>query len=93
MAEFVLPPIRFKKLGFLNLYSNWLQPTLFTSVLTYNNPIEGITSFANVGTQLDMRIVLFSLWSSTISVGYAQAYNLNNLANRFDEWMISLKIL
>ena len=93
MAEFVLPPIRFKKLGTLNLYSNWIQPTVFSSVLTYGNPTGGIASFVNFGTQIDMRIVLFSLWSSTFSVGYAQAYDLNDTSSQFDEWMISLKIL
>ncbi len=36
MGEWVLPPIRFKRLGIMSLYSNWSQLSLFTSGLVTN---------------------------------------------------------
>jgi hypothetical protein len=93
MVEFVFPPIRFKELGGLNLYSNWMQATLFTSgLLTYDKTFED-NRFANMGAQLDMKIVIFSLLESTFSVGYANAFDLDNNNHRYEEWMVSLKLL
>lgn len=36
MGEWVLPPVRFKRMGFMSLYSNWAQLSLFTSGLVTN---------------------------------------------------------
>ena len=33
MVDLLLPPIRYKKLGFFNLFANWTQASVFTSVL------------------------------------------------------------
>ncbi len=33
MVDLILPPIRYKKLGFFNLFANWTQASVFTSVL------------------------------------------------------------
>lgn len=91
-AELVLPPIRFRHLGSLNFYSNWMQFTVFSSAITTSEPDFGKNRFMNVGTQLDIKLVIFSLLESTLSVGYAQAFDL--LGNdKFEEWMISLKLL
>jgi len=89
MAEFVLPPLRFREFGFLNFYVNWAQLSLFTSGLIADSNQQ----FVNAGTQLDIRMVLFSLMPSTLSFGYANAFDLSNNNKRYDEWMISLKLL
>lgn len=93
MVEMVIPPIRFRKLGTLNLFANWTQATIFSSLLLYSDNTSSIYEFANIGTQLDTRIVLFSLLSSTFSVGYAKAFDLSDNKKQYDEWMISLKLL
>ena len=36
LGEWVLPPVRFKRLGIMSLYSNWSQLSLFTSGLVTN---------------------------------------------------------
>ncbi|MBX2954622.1 MAG: hypothetical protein KF846_00605 [Cyclobacteriaceae bacterium] len=93
MIEFVLPPIRFRELGGLNLYSNWMQFMLFSSsLITYDKTFSN-NHFVNVGSQVDFKIVIFSLLESTFSIGYANAFDLNNNNKRFSEWMFSLKLL
>ena len=91
-AEFVVPPVRFRKLGGFNFYANWMQPSIFGSVLYAQNTGGVREEFANLGVQLDIRLVTFSLLPSTISIGYAKAWDLNS-NGVFDEWMISLKLL
>lgn len=92
MAELVFPPIRFKQFGGLNVYSNWIQATLFSSGLVTHEPTVN-NRFVNVGSQVDMKIVIFSLLESTFSVGYANAFDLDNNNKKYEEWMISLKLL
>ena len=48
--------------------------------------------FANVGMQIDLRLVTFSFLPSTISFGYANAWDLGT-GERYNEWMISLQLL
>ncbi|NND51523.1 MAG: hypothetical protein HKN54_03895 [Flavobacteriaceae bacterium] len=91
-AELVFPPIRFRKLGSFNLFVNWIQPTLFGSFLLTDEALAGTGKYANLGAQLDTRFVMFSLLPSTLSIGYARAWNLDN-DNSYGEWMISLKLL
>ncbi|HRJ28455.1 MAG TPA: hypothetical protein PLV21_06860 [Cyclobacteriaceae bacterium] len=93
MVEFVLPPIRFRELGGLNLYSNWMQFTLFSSGLLTGDRTATDNRFVNVGSQVDFKIVIFSLMESTFSIGYANAFDLNDNNRRFSEWMVSLKLL
>lgn len=102
MAELVLPPIRFRHLGGLNLYSNWMQFSVFSSALVVREPTRNklypsyfpaSEAFVNVGSQLDMKIVLFSLLESTLSIGYAEAVDVKNTEQRYKEFMVSLKLL
>jgi hypothetical protein len=91
-AELVIPPWRFKKVGGFNFFANWLQPTLFSSVL-YSTSAEGFENqLVNFGGQVDLRMVTFSLLPSTLSFGYARAWDING-PGQYDEWMISLKLL
>ena len=41
MLDVLLPPIRYKKLGFFNLFANWTQASLFTSILYSQDYNEG----------------------------------------------------
>jgi hypothetical protein len=93
MLEFVLPPIRFRELGGLNCYSNWMQANVFASGLLTDDPTTSNIRFINVGSQIDMKIVIFSLLESTLSVGYASAFDLSNNQKQYNEWMVSLKLL
>jgi hypothetical protein len=92
LLEWPLPPIRFRRAGFTNLYLNWTRFSLFSSGLAedlHNDQYRGFV--ANIGVQIDFKIVLFTYMSSTFSLGYAGAFREGH---RFsNELMISLKIL
>ena len=93
MAEWILPPIRFRRAGFMNLYANWAQINLFTSGLMTNvDSDEFRERYYNVGAQLDVRLVMFSILQSTFSAGYASAWN-DITGERSDELMFSLRIM
>ncbi|MCX6270067.1 MAG: hypothetical protein NTU44_02405, partial [Bacteroidetes bacterium] len=98
-AEWNLPPLRFRKLGFLWFYITYARLSIFGSGIgtnlddaTYN------TTTYNSGGQLDLELVLFSLLKSTLSAGYSRAYSRDFYLseNKFDtkqEWMITLRLL
>ena len=92
LGEYDLPPIRFREFGTTWAYVNWARFSVFSSGLFTNftsDPSRGY--FANVGTQLDMRIVLFTYLNSTLSGGYAAAADRNGHVTT--EYMVSLRIL
>jgi hypothetical protein len=91
-VEWTLPPVRFRRFGFLPLYCNWTQLMLFTSGLMTNLDSKSEKrTVGSVGAQLDFKLVIFSTLESTFSVGYARAAVHQQ---RFtDEFMISLKLL
>jgi hypothetical protein len=91
-AELVIPPLRIRQLGGFNFFANWIQPMLFSSYLYTVNGSFGSNEFVNLGGQIDLRMVTFSLLPSTLSFGYAKAWDING-PDQFDEWMISLKLL
>ncbi len=91
-AELVLPPFRFRKFGTFNFFVNWIQPTIFSSYLSTSAPSIEDSRFIDLGLQVDTRFVSFSLLPSTLSIGFARAWDLENKRS-FDEFMISLKLL
>lgn len=92
LFEWALPPLRFKRFGFSNLYCNWAHLTLFSSgIVTNIDSKEDRASFINGGSQIDFKIVLFSRLESTLSLGYAIAVEKHQRQTK--EFMISLKIL
>jgi len=92
MVEWNLPPVRFKHAGVAYLYCNWTRLSLFSSALATNfGSAADRGRYANVGAQLDFRIVLFSYLNSTFSLGYAIARD--DKKNSSGEFMISLKLL
>jgi hypothetical protein len=92
MAELVLPAIRFRKFGGFNFFANWIQPTVFTSILKTSDTLGPSNDVYNLGAQIDLRMVTFSLLPSTLSFGYAKAWDIDG-PESYNEWMISLKIL
>jgi hypothetical protein len=97
MVELVLPPIRYRKLGFFNFFATSSNPSIFAGVLFLNNydeilDIKQKESFSNIGFQIDTKLVMFSHLSATLSFGWAKAFD-NNVDNISDkgEYMISLK--
>ena len=88
----MLPPIRYRKFGGFNFFANWTQPTIFSSILAVNDPLNGASEFMNIGAQIDTRLVMFSHLESTLSIGYARGWQIDDDRN-FGEFMISLKLL
>jgi hypothetical protein len=92
MLEWPLPPIRFRRAGFTNLYLNWARLSLFTSGIAEDiHKKEYRSSIANIGAQIDFRLVIFYYMSSTFSIGYSAAFQEGQRSS--NEFMISLKIL
>jgi hypothetical protein len=92
MLEWVLPPARFRRAGWSSFYTNWMQFSLFASGLVAN-PYGSLErrELANVGVQVDLKLVLFSNLPSTLSLGYATAFE--SQMERRGEFMISLALL
>ena len=92
MVEWNLPPIRFRRFGFTSFYINWSRIALFsTGIVTNFDSNANQRKLLNFGSQIDFRIVMFSLLESTFSIGYAAAIEKDQ--KMVDEFMISLKIL
>jgi hypothetical protein len=92
MLEWTLPPLRFRRYGFTSIYLRWLQLALFSGgIVTNIDATSARTYQLNLGAQLDFRLVTFTHFKSTLSVGYAVSRNQDELYS--NEFMISLKIL
>lgn len=92
LVEWMTPPARFTGLGGTVVYCNWIQPSLFSSVLATNiNDSNLRQSPYDAGSQVDFHLVFFSTLEATLSFGYAVAFDRGNRLS--DEWMASLKIL
>lgn len=90
--EWVLPPVKFRRLGAPGFYFNWMQFSLFTSglVANYSGDLER-RDLGSAGVQLDFKLVMFSNLESTLSFGYATAFE-EGIAPK-NEFMASLKLL
>ncbi len=92
MLEWTLPPIRFREFGVPSFYFRWARFALFSSALATNLGSEAEKrSLLNAGIQLNIRLVSFSLFNSTLSLGYAFAFEEDQRMSR--EFMVSLRIL
>jgi hypothetical protein len=92
LMEWSLPPLRFRRYGFTSMYIRWLQLALFSSgiVTNFDNSSTRVSQ-VNMGAQLDFRLVTFTHFKSTLSLGFAVSRSQNQ--NFSNEFMISLKIL
>ncbi len=92
MMEWPLPPIRFREAGFTNMYLNWARLSFFTTGILEDVHYEAYKSMtANLGIQLDFKLIFFTHMSTTLSLGYAGAFHEGQKLS--NEFMISLKIL
>jgi len=92
MGELNLPPVRFRRIGIPALYPRWLRSSLFSAAIVTNLDEQTLRrNVQNIGFQMDMEIILFSLFKTTISAGYAYAIEDGQKAG--NELMLSLKIL
>ena len=92
LAEWTLPPIRFRHVGGPYLYVTWARPVLFVSGIV-TNPDDVTTRMRAVdfGGQLDIRMVGLSHLNMTLSFGYAVAAQWRQRLTH--EFMTSLKVL
>jgi hypothetical protein len=90
LVEWVLPPVRFRRVGADRLYLKWSRVSLFGSGLV-TNVDDGARRqvAANVGGQIDFRMTMLSYLPATLSCGYAVA--AGDGGGR--EFMVSIKIL
>jgi hypothetical protein len=92
MVEWILPPLRFASVGLTSAYLRWARLSLFSAGLATNVDSKAWRRWlVDVGAQLDLRLVTFSMMESTFSLGYALAFEENRRAAR--EFMVSLKLL
>jgi hypothetical protein len=74
-AEWTTPPLRFRRVGIPSFYARWVALSLFTTGLVID--VDDATlrrELANVGAQLDVRVITLSHLESTFSVGFASAW-------------------
>jgi len=91
-AEWNLPPIMFREFGFLSAYIRFARLSVFGTALASDISDKDFRRFHyNSGAQLDFELVFFTLLKSTLSVGYARAYEKDTKPG--NEFMISLKLL
>jgi len=91
VAEWNLPPLRFKSVGTPGFFLSWVRPAIFVAAL-WTDPGERFDrTFTSVGFQLDLRFTLGHRHSMTLSAGYAAGFRGGDKLD--DEIMLSLKIL
>ncbi len=92
LAEWDLPAMKFRHVGTPWIYANWARLTLFSSGLFTDFGNAALRQqYGNVGTQLDIRIVLGGYMNTTLSGGYAASSNDNGHIST--EYMVSFKIM
>jgi len=91
-AEWVLPPLRFRRVGIPTCYLQWADLSLFATGLEtdVDDPADRQT-LASAGAQLDFRLVTLSHLASTLSLGYAVAHERPGVNH--SAFMFSFKIM
>ena len=91
-AEWVLPPLRFRRAGIPSFYLQWADLSLFATGLSVNlDDAATRSTLASVGAQLDVRLITLSHLESTLSTGFAVAREQGG--RRHTAWMFSFKIM
>ncbi|HEX9699355.1 MAG TPA: hypothetical protein VGD06_07835 [Acidobacteriota bacterium] len=92
MVEWMLPPLRFRHAGTPGFYLTWAEVGLFSSLLRTEFDDRALErTVYDLGAQVDLKMVIFSNLSTTLSLGYARARQESGPSS--DEFMASLKIL
>lgn len=99
--EFNMRPLHFNNIGLLNFYPTAAYASFFSSVLLTNlfklplyangDGIPDCSTYANIGTQLNIDLVFFKHMKTTLSAGYARIF-MPDGTNKW-QWMCSLKLL
>jgi len=91
VAEWNLPPIRFRSVGTPGFYLSWVRPAVFVAGLVTDPGKRFEQTFTSAGFQLDLHFTLGHRHTMTLSAGYAAGFNSGDKID--DELMISLKVL
>jgi hypothetical protein len=90
--EWVLPPLRFRRVGIPSFYLQWADLSLFTTGLMTDVDRPGARrTLVSAGAQLDCRLVTLSHLESTLSLGFALAHEAG--APVHSTGMFSFKIM
>ncbi len=91
-VEWVLPPLRFRRVGIPSFYLQWADLSLFTTgLVTDVDERAARRTLASAGAQLDFRLVTLSHLESTLSIGFAVAHEAG--APLHSAGMFSFKIM
>lgn len=91
VAEWNLPPVRFRSVGTPGFYLGWIRPAVFVVGLVTDPSETFEQTFTSAGFQLDLHFTVSHSHAMTLSVGYAAGFRSGD--KRDDEVMLSLKIL
>ena len=91
IAEWNLPPVRFREVGKPSLFLSHIRPAVFFGALFADPGKSFERTVTTMGAQLDLNFTLAHRLPMTFSVGVAAGYEDGE--RRDDEWMVSLKIL
>lgn len=91
VAEWNLPPVRFRSMGTPGFFLSWIRPAVFVAALWTDPGEQFDRTYTSAGLQLDLRFTLGHRHSMTLSAGYAAGFRNNDKLD--NEIMISLKIL
>jgi hypothetical protein len=89
--EWLLPPLRFRRVGAPSFYVTWAQLALFSSGVITNFSSSDQKRLLSIGTQVNLRLIMLSHLNFTLSAGYAVAFEKSE--KHGDEVMVSLKIM
>lgn len=90
--EWTSPPLRFRRAGIPSFYLRWADLSLFTTGLATDLDDDVLRrKLVNVGAQVDVRVVTLSHLDSTLSFGFASAWERGRPAS--SSWMFSFKIM
>jgi hypothetical protein len=91
-VEWMLPPLRFRRVGIPSFYLRWAGLSLFATGLMTNVDEAAVRrTVGSVGAQLDVRLVTLSHLNSTLSTGFAMAGERGLPVST--AWMFSFKIM
>ena len=91
-VQWVLPPLRFRRIGIPSFYLQWADLSLVATGLSINvDDRAARRTLASVGAQLDVRLNTVSHLESTFSTGFAVAQERGG--RRHSAWMFSFKIM
>ena len=91
VAEWNLPPIRFREVGKPGFFLSHIRPAVFFGALQADPGKAFERTVTTLGMQLDLNFTLGHRLPMTFSVGYASGREDGERMD--DEWMVSLKIL